>query len=551
MAARFIPTVERESIDLVYAVPNSCVRTGELTDNLLTLVIGMWEVSIIHLLILTYLFFCTVWNKELLYVGGFLARSVYEFELDAIKKLWDRAAAVSGPGGLPNEEDQTRLRGRALHALKFFTFHPSTPSRVVSDLMETAFFACATTHPLSIISSVGVRNLSQVHISNSELSAFLKRLPIIPEDIAKGAKVMIAVLRSRAMVKEITFVDVLNELRSLPLSETETIACLQWWIGVSNQGSTFKHHEARQQLLDALVLSVTGPPKKLMKLSDARTFLNTKTSESIIPTDGPLPTTLLPSSITTAFERDVLASVFPWKPFLVIDWLRHVTDPGVTASNAEFDVTKSTYWAERVLSVLTRAWPLFTPTAKKDVIQILSRKPCVPTFSGLQVPNQAFFSAGNVDSSFRDLPVVTMPSGAVVEGALKKVLKSLGVRSHLQLKIILERFSSNFLLSSTSLKFVNSMVETGYWTTFDLVEYLASVQSTLTHEEIERLRRTSAFQKEGSGREQSTAGTSQKIQRYKPVDLYEPVDIFRELGLPVMDWGANNIWRPTSDEGEF
>jgi hypothetical protein len=52
MAARFIPTVERESIDFVYAVPNSCVRTVELTNNPLTLVIGMWEVSVIHLLIL-------------------------------------------------------------------------------------------------------------------------------------------------------------------------------------------------------------------------------------------------------------------------------------------------------------------------------------------------------------------------------------------------------------------------------------------------------------------------------------------------------------------
>ena len=52
MATRFIPTVERELIDLVYAISNSCVQTGELTDNPLTLVIGMWEVSIIHLLIL-------------------------------------------------------------------------------------------------------------------------------------------------------------------------------------------------------------------------------------------------------------------------------------------------------------------------------------------------------------------------------------------------------------------------------------------------------------------------------------------------------------------
>jgi hypothetical protein len=95
------------------------------------------------------------------------------------------------------------------------------------------------------------------------------------------------------------------------------------------------------------------------------------------------------------------------------------------------------------------------------------------------------------------------------------------------------------------------MVETGDWTTFDLVKYLAFVQSALTFQDIERLRQTSAFQMEGTGKEQSTAGTSQKIQRHKAMDLYEPVDILRELGLPVMDWGADSLWRPTSDEGEF
>ncbi|KAI0279555.1 hypothetical protein BGY98DRAFT_1096042 [Russula aff. rugulosa BPL654] len=189
MATRFIPTVERESIDLV----NRNVA---------------------------------VWNKELLYVGGFLARSVYELELDDIKKIWDSAVAAKGPGELPDEEIQTWLRRRALHALKFFTFYPSTPSPVVSDWMQAAFFTCAITHPFSIISSEGVQS----------------HLPLIPEDIVYGAKTMVAALRSREMIKDITFVDVLNELRSRPLSETEAVACLQWWIGVSKQGTTPKQN---------------------------------------------------------------------------------------------------------------------------------------------------------------------------------------------------------------------------------------------------------------------------------------------------------------------
>jgi hypothetical protein len=95
------------------------------------------------------------------------------------------------------------------------------------------------------------------------------------------------------------------------------------------------------------------------------------------------------------------------------------------------------------------------------------------------------------------------------------------------------------------------MIKTGDWTTFDLVKYLVSIQSTLSPQEVDRLRQTSAFPKEGAGKEQSAAGTTRKVQRHKAMDLYEPVDIFRELGLPVMDWGADNRWRPTSEEGKF
>ena len=352
---------------------------------------------------------------------------------------------MNGSGGLPDEEVQTLLRGRALHTLKFFTFHPSTPSPVVSELMETAFFACATTHPFSIISSDGVRNISQVHIPNPEFSGFLKRLPLIPEDIANGAKDLVAALRSRGMIKDITFVDVLNELRLRPLSETETVECLKWWIGVTSQGNTAKRLRERTQLLDALVVSVSGPPKKTMKLSNAQTFLNSKT-ESIIPTDGPLPSTTVPTCITCSFDPDVLASVFPWKQLSVIEWLRHVTDLKVATANSEFDVTRSAPWAERVLSVLAPAWSSLYLTDQLDIIEILCLMPCIPTPTGLKVPNQAYFPSVNV---FQDLPIVTMPSGAIVAGDLEKLLQLLGVRKFVQLEVIFDRSAGLVPLSSS------------------------------------------------------------------------------------------------------
>src|SRR6266852_2092500 len=106
-------------------------------------------------------------------------------------------------------------------------------------------------------------------------------------------------------------------------------------------------------------------------------------------------------------------------------------------------------------------------------------------------------------------------------------------------------------LEFRSLNLVIRMVETGDWTTYDLVNYLVSIQPTLTSQEFEHLRQTSAFSKENAGREQSVAGASRKVERYKAKDLYQPTNVFRELGLPIIDWGTDNQWDSKSNIGKF
>lgn len=86
------------------------------------------------------------------------------------------------------------------------------------------------------------------------------------------------------------------------------------------------------------------------------------------------------------------------------------------------------------------------------------------------------------------------------------------------------------------------MIKTGDWTVADLIKYLVNVQSTLSPAELERLQATSAFAKEGDVGEKKT--------RHRAVDLYEPQDLFRQLGLPIIDWGSNTKWRSSSEEGE-
>ena len=90
------------------------------------------------------------------------------------------------------------------------------------------------------------------------------------------------------------------------------------------------------------------------------------------------------------------------------------------------------------------------------------------------------------------------------------------------------------------------MIETGDWTIPDLVKYLVSVK--LQPEEICWLQRTSVFPEEAAA-EQNKDGdcTPNKVS-----DLYEPSDVFRSLGLPIIDWRAKNgkhEWRSDGGEG--
>ena len=63
------------------------------------------------------------------------------------------------------------------------------------------------------------------------------------------------------------------------------------------------------------------------------------------------------------------------------------------------------------------------------------------------------------------------------------------------------------------------------------------------NEELSRLTVMNAFMKEGENED------PKKKNRYRASDLYEPIDIFCQLKLPVLDWGEKHKWRSTSEEG--
>jgi hypothetical protein len=92
------------------------------------------------------------------------------------------------------------------------------------------------------------------------------------------------------------------------------------------------------------------------------------------------------------------------------------------------------------------------------------------------------------------------------------------------------------------------MIKTGDWTIADLARYLASVQTTLAEKEWKKLRATAAFLAEGKSTPDPATG---RPPRFAANQLYEPTPALRELGLPLLDWGAGNKWKAASDEAKF
>ena len=96
------------------------------------------------------------------------------------------------------------------------------------------------------------------------------------------------------------------------------------------------------------------------------------------------------------------------------------------------------------------------------------------------------------------------------------------------------------------------MIETGDWAIPDLINYLVSVQNTLETAEFEQLRDNPVFPEEATTKQNIEDGTPKKVQKLKASDLYEPLDVFRSIGLPIIDWRGKDDrhkWRPNSKEG--
>jgi hypothetical protein len=370
----------------------------------------------------------SVWNRELLWVGGYLCRFVHDLQQENIRSLWAEAIGSTATDKQNETLDVTKtwLEGKSIHVMKFFSFQSTTPSPVVGLDLEAAFFQCtkeADTFP--IMSTAGIKPLRSVRAFSPEFKAFLKSTPMIPETVNVGAPKMIAALRQRGMIRDITFTDVLEELSERPLSETEMAACLKWRISLDTAEARGHDEEVRLRFLEAAILltrdslpGVGEGEERILPLSTIKTFLSTG---NVIPPTVPLPPDTLPFALGKQFKAESLKTLFHWTDLSIYDWLAYLVSPeALTSLPPRYNITQSPEFAERVLGIIAKSFnTVYLPKGQLGkLMALLKDKPIVPTRNGMKLPGEAYFLNANV---FPDLPIVAFSRSTVIRGHLEVV----------------------------------------------------------------------------------------------------------------------------------
>lgn len=360
--------------------------------------------------------------------------------MQAIRTHWDASFTSGKPGEPLNPERHKRFYEQAKHNLRFFTFHASTPSALVSREMQSAFFNCGIEGQFfPIITRVGIKSALDVRMPDPTYSKFLPELPVFPDELVDGSESVITALRERGMLRDITFTDVLEGLQGQPLSEVEMAAFLQWWIDTSQEDPTGAN-DSGQLLLGAAVLAIglsnNGDSKKI-PLVGICTFLNPKSFA--IPTDGPFPDHMLPISVSWKLNSTQLQNSLQWRELTVLEWVQHIVDPVVYSQRREFNITKSLGWADCVLQVLGRCWSTLPELSRSTIVRLLDSLTCIPTSAGMKMPREAYFPSAAFAAAFPNLPVVNFPSMVQIRNGLEGMLTDLGIRKHVELNIIFDQ----------------------------------------------------------------------------------------------------------------
>ncbi|KAI8803502.1 hypothetical protein BJ742DRAFT_828538 [Cladochytrium replicatum] len=542
MAAHLIPTVERESIDFVDKTLN-------------------------------------IFNQEVLSMGGLLARIIYDEEMKSIDRMYQEMSL--------DEAANTWLQKRGSHAMMSFSFKPTTPAALVGRLISTYFYKFAT-KPMEIMSTVGVRPATVVRLPDPSMAGFLKRVPTISDEVMKNCDIFVKHLQTQGWIKPVTLDDVFEELGSRVFTELEMVALMRWWIDFRKRVAVTSTEI--EKLLKLAKFTLT--PNSTLKdkagewtLSQIKHHFNPK----IFPPDLPRALTVLPLEIGKSFAKYDLESAFGgWTELSVLDWMRHIVKLPEFASDPAF--------IERALSVCSKQYRTLSNENRIILFSLLTTQKCIPTTTGLCVPQEAYFRTVTL---FGDLPVVTLSHKNVSDDFLRE----LGVREHVELQVVFDRLSDlnwdhmqlikylsnvqnkltevelgrlkltplfpteppggypHLINPEPSVTSIVSGITSSSSSTPSLFRKLAEVMGGSSRDSKDAKQNSSSSSLKSSSvsisesEPATTPSQDTKVtltpstKRYKASELYPPDELFRSIGLPIIDWKVR--WRPTSEEAKF
>ncbi|KAJ5934027.1 hypothetical protein N7454_006356 [Penicillium verhagenii] len=489
-APSVIPTVERESIDL---------NTRYISK----------------------------WNLEMLRAVGIVCRIAWSAEMSTIKS---KLAAKVGPSRSSKirKEDIVDVLPEAIHTANQFVFRESTPSSMLGQTIEDAFWMCNKNASIEVLSTCGVIPSHQTRIAPKDLS-FMDSIPALPDAFVLQAKDFVQRLTEFGLVTEITVSDIKRELEASTLRSNQIVEFLTWLGRKSVTGQLDRL--STQSLLRVAVANdedQDGKPTRLIVFADITSFLNPQR----ISTDLPIPSAVMPFRFTKLLGKQELEAL-GWVELQLVPWLRWLVINAGDRNllSPEQDITQSASFSNLVLPLLSKQWESLGQTSKQTVINTLQSQTVIPTKLGMKQPEQTYFASVRL---FDDLPVVHG-----LNGVKEKFLVSLGVRKTVELGVIFDRLINNQPPSGDS-----KGSSTRKWSHVDLIRYLTSVREDIPSNDIQRLKDTSictAEYREGSNLSPST--------RYKISELYEPKDSLRAMGLPIIEWPG--IFNNSSNEGKF
>ncbi|RJE20785.1 HATPase_c domain protein [Aspergillus sclerotialis] len=485
-APSVIPTVERESIDL---------NTRYISK----------------------------WNLEMLRAAGITCRIAWAAEMAALKSRIPKGEASSSK---IRTDDIVGILPEAIHVANQFVFRESTPSSLLGQTVEDAFWICNNNASIEVLSTGGILPSHKVRIASKGLTFMADSIPFLPDEFVSGAKEFVRRLTDFGLLTEVTISDIKRELEASTLRPKQIVEFLSWLCRRAASGQ-FDPSSVRS-LLNVAVANdddSAANPSRLIIFADINGFLNPQR----IPADLPTPPSVIPYKFTKSLGSRELEAL-GWTELQIVPWLRWLVSNAGNRSEhpAEQDITLNSCFSARVMLVLSKQWENLSQSSKQTVINLLMPQTVIPTKLGMKRPAETYFPSVRL---FDDLPIVHG-----LDGVKEKFLAALGVRKTVELGVIFER-----LLDIST---VENGSDQRRWSHVDLIRYLASVQSDIPPGDIKRLKNASICNAETA----QDAKRSER-ERYKISELFEPKDSLRHLGLPIIEWPGK--YQPSSTEGRF